>query len=99
MEYRPEIIELARKFIKNHKEKNLNLGQIKNRFSNTVGKSYTSFGCYSCDSIFGDFFVMEAKHEIAYGPHELTHQGVIELNESVKLPIPHWCLPDNKQFC
>lgn len=42
---------------------------------------------------------MEAKLEIMYRPKELTYQGEIELIENVKLLIPHWCFPDNKQFC
>jgi len=99
MEYRPEIIQLAQKFIESRKDLDLKLGEIKNRFSNAVDDSYTSFGCYKCDSIFGDWFVMEAKHELMYGPRELTYRGEIELKESIELPIPHWCFPDNKQFC
>ena len=61
IEYRPEIIELAEKFIVSRKDLNIKLAQIKNRYSRTVDKSYLSFGCFKCDSIFGDFFVMEAK--------------------------------------
>jgi hypothetical protein len=99
MEYRPEIIELAQKFVESRKDLNLKLGQIKKRYSKTVENSYTSFGCYKCDSIFGDFFVMEAKIDIMYEPKELTYQGEIELNEIIKLHVPHWCFPDNRQFC
>ncbi len=96
IEYRPEIIKLAKEFIESRKDLNLKLGQIKARHSNTVNKSYKSFGCYKCDGIFGDFFVMEAKIDIMHGPKELTHQGEIELKESLELNIPHWCFPDNK---
>lgn len=97
IEYRPEIIELAEKFIESRKD--LKLGQIKLRHSYTVGKSYTSFGCYRCDSIFGDFYVMQAKLELMYEPKELTYHGEIELKENIYLPIPHWCFPENRQFC
>lgn len=99
MEYRPEIIALAEKFAESRKDLDLKLAQIKMRHSYTVGKSYMSFGCYSCDSVFGDFYVMEAKIDLMYGPKELTHEGEIELQETIQLPIPHWCFPDNKQFC
>lgn len=99
MEYKPEIIELADKFVESRKDLNIKLAQIKNRYSRTVDKSYMSFGCYKCDSIFGDFFVMEAKLEIIYGPKDLTYKGEINLKENIELSIPHWCLPDNKQFC
>lgn len=99
MEYRPEIIELAQKFVDNQKDLNLKLGQIKKRYSKTVDDSYTSFGCYKCDSIFGDWYVMEAKLDIMYEPKQMTFQGEIELKDSVVLPIPHWCFPDNGHFC
>jgi hypothetical protein len=97
MEYRPEIVELAQNFVE--KDLGSKLGQIKKRYSKTVEGSYTSFGCYNCDSIFGDFYVMEAKIDIMYGAKELTYQGEINLKESVELRIPHWCFPDDKQFC
>ena len=99
IEYRPEIIELAQRFVESRKDLDLKLAQIKERYSKTVGDAYTSFGCYKCDSIFGDWFVMEAKLDLMYGPNELTHQGEIELSENFELSIPHWCFPDNKQFC
>lgn len=99
MEYRPEIIELARKFVEDRKDLNLKLGRIEKRYSHTVDTSYTSFGCYKCNSIFGDFFVMEAKIDLMYEENNLTLQGEIELMENIELEIPHWCFPDNNQFC
>ncbi len=99
MEYRPEIIDLAQKFFEKRKDLNIKLGLIKMRFSHTVGKPYISFGCYKCDSIFGDFHVMEAKIDIEHEPKKLTHQGEIELRENIQMIIPHWCFPDDKQFC
>lgn len=99
IEYRSEIIELAEKFIESRKDLDLKLGQIKERYSNTVSKSYISFGCYKCDSIFGDWYVMEAIMDIMYEPKKLIHQGEIELNERFELNIAHWCFPDNEQFC
>lgn len=99
IEYTPEIIALVEKFIEQSNDSDLKLAQIKKRFSKTVGHAYTSFGCYKCDSIFGDFFVMDAKMDMMYGPQDLTYIGEIELQDSLSLPIPHWCFPDNNQFC
>lgn len=99
IEYRPEIIQLAKKFVESRKDLNIKLGQIKERFSNTVNMSYMSFGCYKCDSIFGDWFVMEAKLDMMYDANAISHQGEIELKETFKLNIPHWCFPEDKQFC
>jgi len=100
VEYRPEIIALVEKFVKANSELKLNLASIKDRFSKTVEKSYTSFGCYKCDSIFGDFFVMDAKHDVMYDPDLITCQGEIELQDTYSLDVPHWCFPNcGEPFC
>ena len=99
IEYRPEIIELAQHFVATRKDLDLRLGQIKVRYSKTVCQSYMSFGCYNCDSIFGDYFVMEAKIDVKYEEDKLTHRGEIELKERIELPIRHWCFPEDGQFC
>lgn len=99
IEYRPEIIEFAAKFADDRKDLNLNLAQIKERFSHTVGDSYMSFGCYKCDSIFGDFYVMDAKMDAIYDTSLISHQGEIELKDKYELNIPHWCFPADKKFC
>lgn len=96
IEYKPEIIELAKQF---ENKSNIKLATIKERHSYTVDKSYQSFGCHKCNSIFGDFYVMQAKIDVMYGPKELTYQGEIELNKRIELEIPHWCFPENNQFC
>lgn len=99
MEYRPELIELAQKFVEDRKDLNFKLGEIKKRYSGTVENSYTSFGCYNCDSIFGDFYVMEAKMDVMYEPQKIFCKEEIEIKEVIELPVPHWCLPDDGQFC
>ena len=99
IEYQPEIIELAEKFVDNRKDLNLKLAQIKERFSHTVGDSYMSFGCYKCDSIFGDFYVMDAKMEVVYETDKINCQGQIELRKTYELNIPHWCFPSDRNYC
>lgn len=99
MEFRPEIIELAQQMVNNRKDQDIKLGPIKKRYSNTIQDTYTSFGCYQCDSIFGDWYVMEARMGIMYEPKELTCHGEIDLKERVELPVPHWCFPDEHPFC
>jgi hypothetical protein len=99
IEYKPEIIKLAADFVEKRNDLNLKLAQIKERFSNMVGMSYVSFGCYKCDSIFGDFYVMDAKIDAMYDTTLISCQGQIELKEAFELNIPHWCFPENGQFC
>jgi len=98
-EYFPEIIELSKKIAEERKDLNLTLATIKERHSYTVDKSYTSFGCSKCDSIFGDFYVMQGKIDQMYGPKDLMCSGEIELNKIKSLSIPHWCFPNGTNYC
>lgn len=99
IEYIPEIIAFTKSYVENRPELNLHLAQIKERFSNTVGDSYVSFGCCKCDSLFGDFYVMEAKLDVMYDPNTLFCEGDIELKQNIDMNIPHWCFPSNGCFC
>ncbi len=98
--HRPEIIALAREFIATEEGKHIKLGEIKRRFSKTIQDSYLSFGCYKCDSIFGDYYVMEAEMEAVYGYGQVaTIERSIKLGTNIELPIPHWCYPGELRFC
>jgi hypothetical protein len=98
--HRPEIVALAKEFIKTEEGKYIRLGEIKRRFSKTVQNSYKSFGCYSCDSVFGDWFVMNAELKVQYGHGQVAAiYRSIELNEIIELNIPHWCYPGDFPFC
>lgn len=97
IEYKPEFIRLSEKFVEERKD--INLAKVKERFSHTVGTSYQSFGCHKCDSIFGDFYVMDAKLEVMYDLNKLTYQGEIEFPNRIELEIPHWCFPEDRHFC
>lgn len=97
IEYRPEIIDAAKSLLK---RLNLKLGEIKPRYSQTVEKSYISFGCYNCDSIFGDFYVFQTKIDLLYDPDKTIHSQEVDLEENISIPnIDHWCYPENGQFC
>ncbi|KQS53556.1 hypothetical protein ASG38_02165 [Flavobacterium sp. Leaf359] len=99
VEYIPEIIQLAKKIAAEHQDLDIRSAVIKERHSYTVDKSYMSFGCYKCDSIFGDFYVMDAKMDQMYGPKELSCSGEIQLDKAIRLEIPHWCFSEDKDYC
>lgn len=97
LEYMPEIIAAAKKILESE---NLYLGEIKPRFSKTIGEKYVSFGCYNCDSIFGDYYVMEAKIDVMYDLKRKKYKREIQLNEDIIIPnLPHWCYPHDGRFC
>lgn len=99
-EYRLEIVDVVREFLITEQGQHLHLGEIKPRHSKTVGDTYMSFGCYQCDSIFGDWFVSESKMEAVYGYGQVaTIERTIRLQEAVSVAIPHWCYADGQPFC
>jgi len=96
--YNSQILNAVNNFTKTEEGQQIRMGQIKKRFSKTVGHSYMSFGCFKCDAIFGDWFlnedIIEAK---MYGTS-------FELNVEIKLPDivvqqNHWCYCENNDHC
>lgn len=99
-EYRPEVIGAVRRFLETDDGKRLRVGDIRMRHSKTVGSSYVSFGCYKCDSIFGDFHVCEEQQFAA-----LNGDCVVSFTEDIclswpsVLPFPHWCHVEAGDYC
>ncbi|MBN3489885.1 hypothetical protein JV173_00010 [Acholeplasma equirhinis] len=82
------------------KNKKLNMAKIKVRFSRTINESYMSFGCSSCDSIFGDWYIHEAVIETWYGDGVIDKLIIpIDKTLNLDLEIPHWCHPGEHDFC
>lgn len=69
--FQPVIRETVNNFLVSESGKDLRVGAIKPRYSKTMEETYLSFGCYQCDSIFGDFYVMEAMLEARYEEDKL----------------------------
>ncbi|MBA7534734.1 hypothetical protein ES705_26983 [subsurface metagenome] len=57
--FHPNVVAFVRNLKKDDIGKKLLLGDIKERYSQTAQYSYLSFGCFFCDSIFGDFYVFQ----------------------------------------
>lgn len=98
-EFKPEIINAVREYLKTEEGKDIHIGKIRERFSKTVQNKYKSFGCYKCDSIFGDFFVFEAEIDLMYEPPERFFETIVYPKKATTLKLPHWCFPDDKNFC
>lgn len=98
--FRPEILKVIREYASTDKGKNLDLAIVKERFSHTMGKSYMSFGCNHCDSIFGDFYVMDSLIEAYNGVGVVdTHTFNVDFDLDLRQDIPHWCHPGIHHFC
>lgn len=66
--FNEKVISKINEWIKTNKS-TLNIGIIKNRYSNTVDDSYMSFGCPQCDAIYGAFYLHEAIIDTMYEEH------------------------------
>lgn len=78
----------------------LKLATVKDRYSCQVEDSYMSFGCYKCDSIFGDWYVGEAVQESWYGDGIIYKFKIkVDFDLNLRQDIPHWCHPGEHDFC
>ena len=100
-QFYPEIIKKAYECLKTEtaQAKNMTMGQIKSRYSRTVGEKYTSFGCPFCDAIFGEHFYFEEICNVEYGYVES-----IDFETTVNITLEdidgsHWCYSPAHNFC
>ena len=98
--FKPEIATKVNDYIKSVKERNLNIGTVKERYSKTTESSYVSFGCPKCDAIFGDWYFHETIINTFYG-NGIVDKILIDGNFTTQLgqSIPHWCHPGEHKFC
>lgn len=94
----PQVYETVQKFLKTDKGKNLKIGQLKTRYSNTVQSYYPSFGCYDCDAIFGDFYLQTNKMDACENPDNIKINAVVEFDTTTE-EDPHWCFSESRDFC
>ena len=63
---------------------------VKERYSRTAERSYPSFGCRSCDAIYGDWFVRSHYLDAVYEPPVFAIEKVPGQPWLAKRP--HWCV-------
>jgi hypothetical protein len=67
------------------------------RWSSTVERSYWSFGCPSCNAIFGNHYFGFLEYEALGEVLEPFCSKKVACSQAQ--PEPHWCLPQNGGFC
>ncbi len=87
--FNPALVKGLRKFIQEHSEKKIVLGEIKPRYSKTKNESYMSFGCKYCDSLFGSYFINDTFREVIYSARSLPN-ALIEINDDVTVDANCW---------
>ena len=88
-----EILELVKQYIAEHPEKNIVMGEVKERYSNTSKESYMSFGCPECDSIYGDFYLRDLTCRLIYVTDE-DRMNRIQLKTPFEIPVNDWLIMD-----
>lgn len=98
--FNPFILSNIKEYANASNAKGLSLASVKNRYSNTIGNSYMSFGCNKCDSIFGDWYVHEAVIDSWYGDGIVDRVKFnVDFDLNMRQDIPHWCHPGEHNFC
>lgn len=87
----PILVSGVLDYLAKHPELNITMGEIKTRYSKTQNEPYMSFGCPSCDGLFGEWFFNDLKLDCIYDTEYEVHE--IDLGEKgITLPIKHWIL-------
>lgn len=98
LDFHPLVIKAAQEIVRSDEDRNLKLGQIKERYSKTEQRSYLSFGCYFCDALFGAFFVNHGEAlDARYREDNIKFRRPITLEISEN--GPHWCDSETGKFC
>lgn len=99
--FHPEILKKVKEYVKSEKGKHLPMGEIKERYSATVGHPYMSFGCSKCDTLIGDNYIEDAILDIIYDEDNHVEHIEIEVTsaDTMKEEFPHWCHPGELDFC
>ncbi|MFZ4828116.1 MAG: competence protein CoiA [Phototrophicaceae bacterium] len=98
--FHKKVIAGALNFVESPEGKHIQMGYIKERYSKTVSSSYLSFGCAHCDALCGDFFLrQEIMPDIDSYPVRAVHKFMLDLQEPISYPSPHWCYSEVNQFC
>ena len=79
----------VQRYLSLNPQTNIIMGEYKPRYSKTLRKSYPSFGCPYCDSLFGSFFSMDEQMELIYEKDRLPH-AIVELNNHIPFTVRQW---------
>jgi len=92
--FNPSIIKGFKRYIQEHPSETFIMGEIKPRYSKTIGEAYPSFGCAQCDSIFGNFYLHEDILELRYYTERLR-KAIIILDEPITVSAHCWYKVNN----
>ncbi len=94
----PEVYNALKNYLKSEDGKSLRIGELKKRNSKMAQTTYLSHGCYKCDSIFGDFYIMEEKSYAYHNTKNLRFKVELMKTDLIYNKA-HWCFSESNEFC
>ena len=91
-ELSPEVVRSVQQYLSEHKELNIPMGNIKERYSRTMNETYLSFGCPHCDAIVGDHYLFDSKIDYAYEEDDESVLDIPLLGSGVNLEKKHFVI-------
>ena len=93
LQFGDEILDLVRQYIVNHPEKGIVMGEVKERYSRTMERSYMSFGCPNCDAIVGNHYLNDLEIDLIYETDE-KKMNRIQLKTPFEIPVNDWLVKE-----
>ena len=89
LQFGDEILGMVKRYVAEHPETKIVMGEVKERYSKTMGESYMSFGCPKCDSIVGDYYLNDLGMDVMYETDEnLMHR--MQVVTPFEAPVNEW---------
>ncbi|MCQ2246423.1 MAG: hypothetical protein MJZ69_06515 [Bacteroidaceae bacterium] len=89
LQFDNDILGKVKQYISDHPEKKIVMGDVRERYSRTMGESYMSFGCPKCGSIVGEHYLEELKLNAIYETDE-NQILRIPLDNAFEIPADRW---------
>lgn len=89
LQFDQEFLMLVKKYIAEHPEKGIIMGDVKERYSYTMNQSYISFGCPRCDGIVGSHYLGKIECDEMYTTDE-NLMNRIQLITPFDIPLKGW---------
>lgn len=88
--FNPHVIKAIQNYITEHPDLGIKMGTINFRYSRTSNRTYMSFGCYRCDSLFGENIINNTILEYCYCADELLQIKIDISKANLVFPARCW---------
>ncbi|MBQ3720271.1 MAG: HNH endonuclease [Fibrobacter sp.] len=94
LQFGTEILELVKRYIDEHPDKGIVMGDVKERYSKSVDERYMSFGCPKCDAMVGEFFLHHEMEPVWIYETDEKLMNRIQLKTPFEIPVNDLMIKD-----